>query len=529
MGVMQKAASKLVDENRSLKGRVRELEEELECMALKVRALEMAQARLRKRDDERQCFLDIKATESVRIVEERAEDDGGAQSAAEENGEAPTIPSSTTKRSKKKRVSPADKFKNLPVSGTTVLVPEEVKADPSAYRKIGEIVTYEVLVHPASFTRHRLVQEKYVPIDDRDAAPIMAKALIRFSASYVSSSLAVFIVLSKYLEHGALYRLEQKFVRMGADIPRQVQSDAVQRFAMWMRPLYELIERKAKASAYLQIDETFIKYINGNRPGAGQGYFWAIHAPGQSMVFTWIDNRRHENVEDLISGFNGLLQSDAYAAYIRYAEKRPGVVKLLACWAHVFRKFRDALNAEPGHAKAMMKAIGELYDLEEEWDRQEVTDSARALLRNRHSKPLAEAIKAKLDAHSADMTIPKNEFRLAVTYAANNWTALMECLNHGHTRLDTNLLESKFRPTKIGAKNWMFIGHPDAGWKSAVVYTLLNCCRIHRIEPQAYLLDVLDKLIPHDGSPPTDLLEALLPEHWIKANPDHLVKEPQRA
>ena len=127
------------------------------------------------------------------------------------------------------------------------------------------------------------------------------------------------------------------------------------------------------------------------------------------------------------------------------------------------------------------------------------------------------------------MTIPANEFRTAVNYMANQWTALKECFEHGHTRLDTNLTESKFRPTKIGEKNWMFIGHPDAGQKSAVAYTLLNCCRIHRVDPQAYLNDVLEKLVPFDSNPPDELLEALLPENWAKANPDRIIKEPAEA
>jgi hypothetical protein len=131
----------------------------------------------------------------------------------------------------------------------------------------------------------------------------------------------------------------------------------------------------------------------------------------------------------------------------------------------------------------MMKAIGALYDLEETWDREGVTDSARKRLRETESKPLAAAVKTKLDAYAADTTIPRGDFRDAVGYAAKNWDALMECLDYGHTRLDTNLLESKFRPTKIGTKNWMFIGHPAAGQKSAVVYTLLTCCRIHEIDP----------------------------------------------
>lgn len=527
MRVMPIAPTKLREENTALKGQVRELESavgELEGenanLRLKVRALELAQARAGKPDDDKQCHLDISHTESVAI-----EPDGVEEAAPEPE---PKIPSSTTKRGRKLRVSPAAKFENLPVTEEVILIPEEVKADPEAWTEIPGEITYEVLVHPTRLTRRKTDRKKFVKRGQPEAAPVIAKAPIRFSASYVSISLAVYIVLSKYLEHGALHRLERKFARLGADIARQCQSDAVERFSLWMRPIYELIDKKAKASGYLQIDETFIKYINGKNPGGGQGYFWAIHAPGQSMVFTWIDNRRHENVETLINGFNGILQSDAYAAYGNHAKAHPEIT-LMACWAHAFRKFRDALKVEPAHAKFMMKLISDLYDLEEDWDKEGISDSARKIRRAKESKPIAEKIKAHLDAYAADMTIPKGEFREAVGYAAKNWSALWECFEHGHTRLDTNLLESKFRPTKIGAKNWMFIGHPDAGEKSAVIYTLLNCCRIHCVDPQAYFLDVLDKLIPHDHQPSEELVDALLPENWIQANPDKVVKEPARA
>jgi len=520
---MPMITEKLRKENLSLKKEVRALEGENENLRLKIQILELAQAQPVKPDDDQQCYLDIKHTESVRL--ESDESDDGANEASEP---APQIPSSTTKRKGKKRVSVQAKFEHLPVTEELVLIPEEVQADPDGWKELPSVVTHEVLVHPTRLSRRKIVQKKYVRRGERDAAPIMATAPIRFSSSYVSISLAVYIVLSKYLEHGTLYRLEQKFARLGADITRQSQSDIVERFAHWMRPLYELIEERAKASGYLQIDETFIKYINGTKPGSGQGYFWAINAPGQSMVLKWIDNRRHENVDTMISGFSGILQSDGYAAYQNYAHTHPGVT-LAACWAHAFRKFRDALTAEPDDARSMMKLISSLYKLEEKWDTQGASDSSRKILRATESKPILESIKRGLDAYAVDQTIPANEFRKAVSYMANQWTALKECFEHGHIRLDTNLTESKFRPTKIGEKNWLFVGHPDAGQKSAIAYTLLNCCRIHRIDPQAYLNDVLEKLVPCDGDPPAELLEALLPENWAKANPDQIIKEPGKA
>jgi len=230
-------------------------------------------------------------------------------------------------------------------------------------------------------------------------------------------------------------------------------------------------------------------------------------------VLKWINHRRHENVETLISGFEGILQSDGYAAYGNYVVEHPEIT-LSACWAHTFRKYRDAIEHEPEHAKGMMKLISELYKLEEKWDLSEVSPSKRKLLRQEKSIPIAKKIKDKLDAYAVDMTIPNNDFRVALNYTANQWPELIECLNHGHTRLDTNLLESKFRPTKIGAKNWMFIGHPDAGQKSAIIYSILQTCTIHRINPYDSLTDVLGKLIPKDARPPEELLLSLLPQNW---------------
>jgi transposase len=510
-----KEAEKKVE---SLRGIVHTLERENDLLREQIRVMQQLQSRTApKQEDERQLHLEIKVDQSVTVEAEqsaRDEDEAGLKQ----------LPSSTTKRGKKLRMRGAEKFENIPVEKETVIIPEEVQNNPQDWECIGEEVTYEVVVHPTRLSRHKITRRKYRNQSNRAVAPIIAKAPIRFSTNYTSISLAVYITLNKYLEHGALYRLEQKFARLGADITRQSQSDTVERLSQWVRPLYELIDKQTRESHYLQIDETFIKYINGQGSGIGQGYFWAIHAPDKAMVYTWIADRKHQNVDRLLAGFSGLLQSDGYAAYEKYALKTPEVV-LAACWAHVFRSFRNAMKHEPELARQAMHLIGKLYKLEEQWDEQQISNSDRQQRRANESMPIAQTLKEALDSWSVDFSIPKNDFRVAVGYAINQWNALLECLKHGHTRLDTNLLESKFRPTKIGAKNWMFIGHPNAGEKSAIVYTLLSSCRIHRIEPRAYLTDVLEQLIPHDRQAPADLLESLLPWNWASTHPEHIIKE----
>ncbi len=60
--------------------------------------------------------------------------------------------------------------------------------------------------------------------------------------------------------------------------------------------------------------------------------------------------------------------------------------------------------------------------------------------------------------------------------------------------IDNNLVENAIRPMAIGKKNWLFFGSKDAGQTSAIVYSLLESCRMLGINPQEYLLDVLPRL-----------------------------------
>jgi len=504
-------------ENVSLQGKLSALEVENKNLRLQVKLLEMAKPlNAKEQEDERQQHLEIKPTESVVALEEpEAEEAKQAQ---------PSRPAKTRQRKKNKRIGIKEKLEHMPIEKETVYIPQEIQNNPELWEEIGQTETNEIIVVPSKMLRHRIVYKKYRSIIERQAAPIVPKAPVRFCSSYASISLAVYIILSKYLEHSTLYRLEQKFARLGFEIKRQSQSDIIERAADWLGPLYEYFDTTLKSGNYLQIDETFIKYINGNTGGSGQGYFWAIHNPEQGIVLKWITNRRHENVETLIDGFSGCLQSDGYAAYSNYAATHPEV-QLLACWSHLFRKFRDALEHEPTHAQEMMSLIGKLYKLEEQWKKDSIDAAERGQLRGQHSKPIIETIRNKLDAHSADMSIPNNAFRQAVTYAHNQWEALERCFEHGHNQIDTNLLESKFRPTKIGQKNWMHIGHPEAGEKSAIMYTFIASCRIHKINPQYYLTDVLEQLVAAYPEPPPSLLQKLLPKQWAQNHPDKLIKE----
>src|SRR5688572_18154187 len=97
------------------------------------------------------------------------------------------------------------------------------------------------------------------------------------------------------------------------------------------------------------------------------------------------------------------------------------------------------------------------------------------------------------------------------TYLLGHWQPLTAHLQHGRTQLDTYAAENAIRPSKLGAKNWLFVGHPDAGDWPAVIYSLLISAQRRGLDPHAYLKDVLGRL---PGMTTKDDLAPLLPSHW---------------
>ena len=108
------------------------------------------------------------------------------------------------------------------------------------------------------------------------------------------------------------------------------------------------------------------------------------------------------------------------------------------------------------------------------------------------------------------MILPKSTLGKAVNYFINEYEALMGYLRDGQYEIDNNLIENSIRPTAVGRRRWLFIGHPDAGWRSAVLYSILVSLRRRGINPLEYLTDVLGRL---PQAKTTDI-QCLLPANW---------------
>jgi hypothetical protein len=103
----------------------------------------------------------------------------------------------------------------------------------------------------------------------------------------------------------------------------------------------------------------------------------------------------------------------------------------------------------------------------------------------------------------------------AADYALSNWSQLGVYLEDGRPEVDNNLIENRIRPAAIGKKNWLFFGGADAGQRSAILYTIVECCRRRGLDPLAYLRDVLSRL----PAIPTGRSKTLLRKPGLKPIP----------
>jgi transposase len=148
----------------------------------------------------------------------------------------------------------------------------------------------------------------------------------------------------------------------------------------------------------------------------------------------------------------------------------------------------------------------------------DLTAAERQALRQRESVPILEGIETYLNELSPRV-LPKSALGKALTYARNQRAALRQYVNDGRLTIDNNISERTLRLQAIGRKNWEFLGSEPAGPRAAVLFTILAGAKRHRLEPWAYVRDVLLRLSGGE----TDL-EALLPDRWATSHPEHVLK-----
>lgn len=328
----------------------------------------------------------------------------------------------------------------------------------------------------------------------------------------VHASIVAHIAAAHFCEHQPYYRLEKHLERIGVDLPRVCQVSLMAQLDERMQPLVAAIQAQVWASGYVHLDATPIDLSDPTRPGAvRESTLWAYRATDGPVWFDFQLNKSPKRPAQLLEKYRGLLQTDGASALDAIGQE-DGRVTHLGCWSHGRRYFVKAVDAGEREAEPYLRAINRLFRLERLARRFQLTPENRARLRQRASQPTADKLFA--DAlTAAPLAPPKTRLGQALGYLLGQKPSLLRCLSEPRARIENNLVEQAIRPLKLGAKNWLQIGHPKAGPRLANLFTVVENCRLAGVDPEAYLVDLIARLPDH----PMKRIAELLPHAWKSA------------
>jgi transposase len=335
-----------------------------------------------------------------------------------------------------------------------------------------------------------------------------------------TETMVAHVLVAKYAWHLPLYRQAQMLASQGIEIDRSTLAHWVGTAAAELAPLAERLRRILLASAKIAVDETPAPVLDPGRGRTKTGYFWAIarddrpwggtDPPG--VVYTYAPGRGAAVGLKPLASYAGIVQCDGYAVYKQMADARRqgGGATLAFCWSHLRRRFYDIAQggASPLASEALDR-IAALYAIETRI-RGRSADGRRAV-RQAESKPLVAALEDWFRAQLARVS-GKSVIAVAFRYGLNHWEGLVRYLEDGRIEIDTNAVERAMRPIALNRKNALFAGHDEGAANWACIASLIETCKLNGIEPQAWLADVLSKLV---NLWPAARLDELLP--WTTA------------
>jgi transposase len=444
------------------------------------------------------------------------------EATADPTAPEPELEQITYRRRKQKGKREAD-FSGLPTEQIVHELPESERVCPDcggAMHACGhDVLRRELTCVPAQYKVTEHVQTVYACRQceqNSDHVPMkkseVPAALIP-NSGVASPSLLAQILNSKYALALPLYRQEQEFKRNGVSLSRQTMSNwIITAHQRWFAGLFDLLHAELLKNEILHADETTLQVLREDgRKASQKSYVWVYNTSGDAKrsvaLYDYRSSRAGECASDFLDGFAGKLHTDGYDAYHC---KLPPEITVVGCWAHMRRKFMDTLKSIPEDIRAKNPAqIGlnycnKLFGLEAKFAEQKLNFEERYRTRAERSKPAAEAFFAWAKAEDAKNPIPKSLLGMALTYAVNQESWLMNVFLDGRLELSNNRAERSVRPFAVGRKNWLFCNTPNGADASAAVYSIVETAKANGLKPFAYLQFLLERL-PY-GVPPEDCL-----------------------
>ncbi len=396
----------------------------------------------------------------------------------------------------------------VPIETIELSAPQLEGPDADQYEVIDYKITRRLAQRPGSYVvlvyRRPLIRDKRCSTLLEVPAPSAV-----FDNSLADVSLLAGVLVDKFLYHLPLYRQHQRLADAGITLSRATLSNYVRRAIGLLEPIYDAQWQHILQSKVLAMDETPIKAGKAGKGKLKQTWYWPIYGEADEICFSWSRSRGKAHVVEQLGDFAGTLLSDGYAAYNAYAKTRPKVTQA-QCWAHTRRYFERAQDSDPA-ANEALEIIGALYQVEAQIRERELTDQAKLDYRSQHALPIVDAFFAWVHSQRQRTDLVNSApLAKALVYAENHQAQLRVYLGDPAVAIDTNHLERALRVIPMGRKNWLFCWSEVGAEQVGIIQSLLSTCRLHDVDPYAYLVDVLQRIALH----PAKDVEQLTPRCW---------------
>lgn len=335
--------------------------------------------------------------------------------------------------------------------------------------------------------------------------------------SYAGASVLALVLAWKYGFHLPLYRLCQIFAHAGLKISRTTLMQWVGGSSALMGPLVAALGKYVLSASNLNADDTPFKVL---APGTGKtktGRMWTYVRDGTAwgstdppaVWYRYSPSWQGKYPQNHLATYSGKLQVDAYAGFDPlFVKPSPdGCARIMevACWAHARRNFFELFVAHqcPTSQEALDR-IGKLYDIEEDIRGQSA--EVRLSVRQARAVPQLHALQAWMSEKRSRVD-KKSALAVACNYVLKNWEAFVRYTQDGHLEIDNNTAERSIRGMGVGRRNFLFFGSDCGGERAAIIYSLVETCKLNHIDPQRYLQYVLERIADH----PINRIEELLP------------------
>jgi transposase len=393
--------------------------------------------------------------------------------------------------------------------------------------RLGAVLSYKLAWQRGGHRKVVIARTTYRMFDADGETTIVTADLPEESLphSLAAPSLLANIAKSKFDMGLPLARIERDWRQNGVPVDRGTMSrwmeDAGGLFGV---TIVEAMRKESLATAFcISTDATRIAIQPTPDPEkkhqpCRNGNFFVMIADRDHVFFEYTPSETSEFVAGMFKGFKGYIQADAKSVYDILFRPPPDVdteditlPKEVGCMTHCRRNFWEAAIAlKDATAREALYRIHRFYELEERWKDKPPDEITR--LRQIFLRPELEAFFTWARAHYETLKGQRGLLPKAFGYAIRHEAALMRFLEDGRLKIDNNHSERAIRPIAVGRNAWFFVGSDDHATSTGHILSLIASARLHGLDSEAYLRDML-RVLAHW---PKDRYIELAPKYWAK-------------